>query len=117
MGKRLDELVTEHLGLSWVDFAHLLGYKNSSTLHKVKVGVASMSAEKLHEIAKLELTKGKVNLNWLVTGDGCPFLGASVKSEIDNMKNATEDFQYDENALVLALMNILQRSSQLTDQE
>lgn len=111
MGKRLNELVTQHLELTWVEFAAKLNYTNSSTLHKARIGATTMTAEKLHDIAMLTLPQGKVNLHWLITGEGDPFLQVAEKENVANMK--TKDmFLSDEGALITALINILQRANQ-----
>ena len=103
IGLRLEELVILHLGTSWSEFSASLGYKNPSTLHKVKSGESMMSAEKLHELAELDCHgKGMVNINWLLAGKGKPFL--EVTNEV------TSDNNFDESALITALINILQRS-------
>lgn len=109
MGDRLEELVVNYLRLSWVDFSKRLGYTNSSTLHKVRNGTAAMTAEKLHDIASLEFPEGKVNLNWLVTGEGSPFRNPLDESNVANIK--TTPLFSDENALVLTLINVLQRAN------
>jgi len=45
-----------------------------------------MTAEKLHDIAMLTLPQGKVNLHWLITGEGDPFLQVAEKENAVNMK-------------------------------
>jgi len=108
MGKRLEELVTKHLQISWVDFSNQLGYTNSSTLHKIRNGAAAMTAEKLHDIAQIKFPEGRVNLNWLITGEGKPFRDHSEEPHVANIN--PNSLIKDEGALLIALMNILQHA-------
>lgn len=113
IGHRLEELVIHLLKMSWTGFAQKLGYSNPSTLHKVRSGDSLPSVEKLHELALLNFKdKGRVNVDWLLTGQGSPFLESfrdgDAKTKSSNHKRP--QMPSDEKALVSALVSILQRS-------
>ncbi len=110
IGQRLEQLVVNHLGLNWVSFASKLGYTNSSTLHKIKCGDTSISAEKLFEIAMIPCLKGSINLHWLITGKGEPFLAGPSCDELVELGKSTR-VSIDDDALAEALVRILRRST------
>jgi hypothetical protein len=113
IGHRLEELVLHLLEMSWSGFAQKLGYSNPSTLHKIRSGDSLPSVEKLHELALLNFKdKGRVNIDWLLTGQGSPFLDGlrdgDAKTKFAHYKKP--QMHCDEKALVSALISILQRS-------
>lgn len=112
IGQRLEHLVVNQLGQNWVGISAQLGYSNSSTLHKIKTGDTSISAEKLFEIAKLSCPQGTVNLHWLITGIGPPFLPSDNEAVQIELSRVEKDSSINEDALAAALINILKRSNQ-----
>jgi predicted ArsR family transcriptional regulator len=75
LGRRLDLLLEQHLGMSSSELAGQLGYRNESALRKVRKGLASLSAEKLAALAELQVSgrAGRISIDWLLTGHGAPF--------------------------------------------
>lgn len=110
LGKRLGELVDEHLGVPWELLAARLGYANASTLRKARDGAALLSIEKLMRLAQIEGPRGqRVCIDWLLTGDGEPlrkprFEVQHASTEVDfldcppalirRLARATPDLQY-----------------------
>jgi hypothetical protein len=70
-GRRLSELVEEHLQISWETLSDRLQYANSTTVRQAGRGNALLSAEKLALLAGITNQEGRrVSVDWLLTGLG-----------------------------------------------
>ena len=75
MCERLARLIDHVYGGSDVVMAELLGYTNSSTLYRVRKGLAFPDVERLERLVNAPPAADVVvNLNWLIAGEGSPLL-------------------------------------------
>jgi hypothetical protein len=74
MCARLVELLDRHLQITDAEAAMALGYRDTSILWKVRRGGAFVDAEKLATLARIGPQDTRVNIHWLITGDGPPTL-------------------------------------------
>jgi hypothetical protein len=74
MCARLVELIDRHLKITDAEAATALGYRDASILWKVRRGGAFVDAEKLSTLARIGPRDTRVNIHWLITGDGPPTL-------------------------------------------
>lgn len=100
VGRRLKQLIEDHLRLRFESVAEALGYSTSSTLRQACAGTTFLSVEKLFFLANLASHDGmeKASIDWLLTGEGAPTrpvnLEANRRSSLeDRVKNAPLDLQ------------------------
>ena len=89
IAERFNTLVQTYLGCTYPDLSKLLEYANPSTLYAVKYGRTLPDFIRIAEhIDRLRDRRGrKINLHWLITGDGSPML---------NNKNSKSKNNYDD---------------------
>jgi len=76
MCDRLVWLMTNILRMRPAELAKRLGYKNPTTIAKVKKRETFLDSEKLQRLAEIETDDGRrPNLHWLITGYGPPVVG------------------------------------------
>lgn len=83
VGRRLRQLIEDHLNLRLESVAESLGYSTSSTLRQACAGTTFLSVEKLSILANIASSDGKAkaSIDWLLTGEGTPTRPLNVRDE------------------------------------
>lgn len=75
MCARFVELLDQHLQITDAEAAAALGYRDTSIFWKVRRGGAFVDVERLATLANVGGRDVRVNLHWLISGEGPPVLG------------------------------------------
>jgi hypothetical protein len=97
------------MGLSTAEIARRLQYANSTTIQAVRRGDALPDIARIGEnITSLANRRGHVlNLHWLITGDGLPF----VQPELSGQENHTREMLDDDIIMCISNLNAEQKSA------
>jgi hypothetical protein len=80
IGRRIVDALKDDLGLSMKEAAQALGYANPSPLYSFRDGKALPDPARLAAFVKEQAraTGRALNLHWVLTGDGAPFIGGGI---------------------------------------
>jgi hypothetical protein len=97
------------MGLTTAEIARRLQYANSTTIQAIRRGDALPDIARIGEnIAALANRRGHVlNLHWLITGDGLPF----VQPELTGPENRAREILDDDIIMCLSNLSAEQKSA------